>query len=98
MQIVSANPISYENQNVYYWYYATQVMHHMGGKAWSDWNRVMRQVVPEHQIKAGEERGSWSPVDDQWGQHGGRLYTTCMSIYMLEVYYRNTSVSTLDVK
>jgi hypothetical protein len=98
VQIVSANPISYENQNVYYWYYATQVMHHMGGKAWSDWNRVMRQAVPEHQIKVGEERGSWSPGDDQWGQHGGRLYTTCMSIYMLEVYYRNTSVSTLDVK
>ena len=61
----------------------------MGGKTWSDWNRVMRQAVPEHQIKTGEERGSWSPAGDQWGQHGGRLFTTCLSIYMLEVYYRH---------
>jgi hypothetical protein len=98
VQIVSANPISYGKQDVYYWHYATQVMHHIGGKAWIDWNRVMRQVVPEDQIKAGEERGSWSPSGDQWGQHGGRLYTTCMSIYMLEVYYRNRPVSNLDVK
>ncbi len=98
VQIVSANPIRYEDQNVYYWYYATQVMHHMGGKTWSDWNRVMRQAVPEHQIKTGEERGSWSPAGDQWGQHGGRLFTTCLSIYMLEVYYRHLPIYNYGLK
>jgi hypothetical protein len=92
MKIISVNPIGYENQNVYYWYYATQVVHHMGGEAWSDWNRVMRQALPEHQTKIGEERGSWGPEDDLWGQHGGRLYTTCLSIYMLEVYYRHLPI------
>jgi hypothetical protein len=98
VQIVSANPIRYEDQNVYYWYYATQVMHHMGGASWSDWNRVMRQAVPEQQIKTGEERGSWSPGGDQWGQHGGRLYTTCLSIYMLEVYYRHLPIYNYGLK
>jgi hypothetical protein len=98
VQIVSANPIRYEDKNVYYWYYATQVMHHMGGTPWNEWNRVMRQAVPEQQIKTGEERGSWSPGGDPWGQQGGRLYTTCLSIYMLEVYYRHLPIYNFGLK
>jgi hypothetical protein len=98
VQIVLAHPIRYENQNVYYWYYATQVMHHMGGKSWSDWNRVMRDALPEHQIKTGDERGSWGLGNDQWGQHGGRLFTTCLSIYMLEVYYRHLPIYNFGLK
>jgi hypothetical protein len=92
VQVVLANPIRWENQNVYYWYYATQVMHHMGGKPWGEWNREMRQSLPEHQVKTGDERGSWDQRNDQWGQHGGRLYTTCLCIYMLEVYYRHLPI------
>lgn len=86
---VLANPINYNNQDVYYWYYATQACHHMDGKEWDQWNAVMRQAVPTAQIKSGAEKGSWSPSDDRWGSHAGRLYTTCLSIYMLEVYYRH---------
>ncbi|MCA9269145.1 MAG: terpene cyclase/mutase family protein, partial [Planctomycetales bacterium] len=37
-----ANPINYSDQNVYYWYYATQATHHMEGDAWRKWNAVMR--------------------------------------------------------
>jgi hypothetical protein len=98
VQVVGASPVNYDRQNVYYWYYATQVMHHMGGRPWSDWNKVMRQAVPEQQIKTGDERGSWSPGNDQWGQHGGRLFTTCLSIYMLEVYYRHLPIYTHGLK
>ncbi len=83
------NPITYNDQNVYYWYYATQALHHMEGPEWDKWNAVMRQQVPEHQIKSGAEKGSWPPADDRWGSRAGRLYTTCLSIYMLEVYYRH---------
>jgi hypothetical protein len=61
----------------------------MDGKEWDQWNAVMRQAVPTAQIKSGDEKGSWSPSDDRWGGHAGRLYTTCLSIYMLEVYYRH---------
>jgi len=79
-------------RDVYYWYYATQVAHHMEGEYWQRWNEVMRQIMPEQQVKKGRERGSWDPfrpAEDEWGNHGGRLYVTCLSIYMLEVYYRH---------
>ena len=86
------NLINYEEQDLYYWYYATQTLHHMGGKDWDKWNKVMRQAVPEHQVQAGREQGSWDPTNDRWGNHGGRLYTTCLSIYLLEVYYRHLPI------
>lgn len=88
---VSVHPLAYGagSQNVYYWYYATQFFHHMEGTYWSKWNSVMRQAVPSQQKKDGAEKGSWDPSDDEWGPHGGRLYVTCLSIYMLEVYYRH---------
>jgi hypothetical protein len=86
------NPISYDDEDVYYWYYATQVLHHMGGKDWDQWNNVMRARVPARQITDGPEKGSWSSASDRWGHHGGRLYTTCLSIYMLEVYYRHLPI------
>ena len=79
-------------ENVYYWYYATQAAHHMEGKIWDEWNKVMRVQVPAHQVKKGPEEGSWSPQTDQWGSAGGRLYVTCLSIYMLEVYYRHLPI------
>jgi hypothetical protein len=89
---VLANPIDYSDQNVYYWYYATQACHHMDGSDWNQWNAVMRQALPENQIKTGNDKGSWSPSGDRWGPHGGRLYVTCLSIYMLEVYYRHLPI------
>lgn len=89
---ILANPLDYSDQNVYYWYYATQALHHMGGADWNKWNNVMRQAVPSHQTKTGAEAGSWDPTGDRWGHHGGRLYTTCLSIYMLEVYYRHLPI------
>ena len=93
------NPINYErSQNVYYWYYATQVLHHMGGKMWKEWNRTLSEKVPEQQVKKGRERGSWSPRKDRHGGEGGRLYTTCLSIYMLEVYYRHLPIYSQDIR
>jgi hypothetical protein len=95
---LNSNPIDYSGEiNVYYWYYATQACHHMEDRKpkhtiWSDWNKVMRQAVPDQQIKKGPEAGSWDPDGDRWGSYGGRLYTTCFSIYMLEVYYRHLPI------
>lgn len=87
----------HRGRNVYYWYYATQVVHHMEGDYWKRWNRVMRQALPEQQVKTGQEKGSWDPNRpslDPWASHGGRLYMTCLSIYMLEVYYRHLPLYT----
>ncbi len=89
------DPVAYgrgDNHDVYYWYYATQATHHMEGKIWEDWNRVMRREIPEHQLKKGPEAGSWDPGGDKWGYETGRLYVTCLSIYNLEVYYRHLPI------
>ncbi len=78
--------------SVYYWYYATQVLHHVGGSQWERWNRSMKQVLPALQEREGRELGSWSPSNDAFGASGGRLYTTCLNLYCLEVYYRHLSI------
>lgn len=82
-------PMEPSDMNVYYWYYATQTIHHFGGKPWTIWNGKMRVLLPRMQVKKGSESGSWSPQADQWGENSGRLFTTCLSIYCLEVYYRH---------
>jgi hypothetical protein len=86
------NLIREDRPNRYYWYYATQVLHHMGGREWFTWNDVMRDVLPKTQVTEGREKGSWDPSGDPHDQQGGRLYTTCLSIYMLEVYYRHMPI------
>jgi hypothetical protein len=89
VEYLVANLPEWNKRNVYYWYYATQVLHHMEGKPWRTWNEEMRKILPEHQETRGRERGSWDPRGDRWGDAGGRLYVTCLSIYTLEVYYRH---------
>jgi hypothetical protein len=71
----------------------------VGGKRhyiWKEWNEKLRQEVPAHQVRKGPEEGSWDPQGDVWGGHGGRLYVTCLSIYMLEVYYRHLPIYSAD--
>ena len=85
-------PIDWADTNTYYWYYATQVMHHMEGDFWFDWNEVMKREIPKKQVAKGPEAGSWSPANDVWGRAGGRLYMTCLCTYMLEVYYRHLPI------
>ena len=96
IEYLTLHPIDWNDQNVYYWYYATQVMHHVGGPEWREWNSLLRSTVPAHQEQEGAEAGSWAPQNDAWGPHGGRLYTTCMCVYMLEVYYRHLPIYDLQ--
>ena len=91
---VVAHPIGESNNDVYYWYYATQVCHHMEGEAWKRWNDAMKRELPASQVKSGAESGSWNPRHDEWGAQYGRLYTTCLSTYNLEVYYRHLPIYT----
>lgn len=79
-------------RDVYYWYYATQVMHHMEGDEWNQWNNAIKKILVTNQVKSGKERGSWNPEGDEWGPYAGRLYVTCLSTYMLEVYYRHLPI------
>jgi hypothetical protein len=77
--------------NMYYNYYATQVLHHWGGEEWKRWNEVMRDHLVRTQVKEGPEAGSWDLTDPHGGA-GGRLYQTCLAIMTLEVYYRHLPI------
>ncbi len=81
------------NGNMYYNYYATQVMRHWEGKLWKKWNAVMRDQLVNAQSKNGHETGSWHFAQgDHGGTRGGRLYTTSMATMILEVYYRHLPI------
>jgi len=73
--------------DMYYNYYATQVLHHYEGPAWDAWNRRMRDFLIATQATDGHEAGSWF-FSGNYGKVGGRLYNTAMAVMTLEVYYR----------
>lgn len=76
--------------NPYYVYYATQVLHHIGGPRWTQWNSQVRDTLIGLQVKDGDDFGSWTPQnDDGYGQSAGRLYVTALFCMTLEVYYRH---------
>ena len=85
-----ANLPAIEARNVYYWYYAAQVMHNQQGPAWDQWNRRMRRILAQSQATQGCASGSWDPdrPKDPWGGKGGRLMMTSLSALTLEVPYR----------
>jgi hypothetical protein len=76
--------------NVYYFYYASQVMHNMSGPDWDTWNRRMRKLLVDTQQRDPRTcaNGSWDPATDPWGKQGGRLMVTSLSALTLEIYYR----------
>ena len=79
--------------NMYYNYYATQVMRHWEGEPWENWNRQMRDQLVHSQAKQGHEGGSWfTGSGDLGAPTGGRLYCTAMATMILEVYYRHMPI------
>ncbi|PHS07937.1 MAG: hypothetical protein COA78_13185 [Blastopirellula sp.] len=81
---------------MYYNYYATQVMRHNGGPEWEKWNKVMRDQLTNDQVKPGKpEAGSWF-YNTNHSKRGGRLYETSLSVLTLEVYYRHLPIYKKD--
>jgi hypothetical protein len=76
-------------KNIYYDYYATQVMHHWEGPEWQKWNKLMRDYLVATQSTESHENGSWHFPDPYGALPGGRLYNTAMALMILEVYYRH---------
>lgn len=75
--------------NLYYCYFATQVLKRWGGPEWDRWNERMRDDLVRTQEQTGAASGSWPPRDRAgFSIAGGRLLTTCLAALTLEVYYR----------
>ena len=79
-------------KDMYYNYYATQVMRHYEGPEWKKWNEEMREFLVESQAKKGHETGSWYMGASHSSVSGGRLYCTAMATMILEVYYRHLPI------
>ena len=78
--------------DMYYNYYATQVMKHQGGSLWEKWNEKMRDSLVDSQSKQGHSAGSWYFTGGHGQDKGGRLYCTCLATMILEVYYRHLPI------
>ncbi len=74
---------------IYYYYYATQVLHHMEGEDFDVWNYRMREHLIRTQQRYGHKVGSWEAEGADWGEAGGRLYSTSLALLTLQVYYRH---------
>lgn len=75
--------------DMYYNYYATQLMKHYGDEYWDQWNSVMRDYLIATQSTKGVTAGSWMMNTNGFANElGGRLYMTALAAMTLEVYYR----------
>ena len=68
--------------DLYYWYQGTCAMKAMGGAWWDAWRRALTSTLVEMQVAAGDDAGSWDPVDP-WSALGGRVYTTALATLAL---------------
>lgn len=97
--------------DMYFYYYATQVVRFHGGEEWQNWNEGPRAADGSRkggvqdwlislQDRGAALRGSWPPESGREGRIGmycGRLGTTCLCLLTLEVYYRYSPENANDV-
>jgi hypothetical protein len=98
VEFIKRNPPT--SSDLYYLYYATQVMHHMGGDAWAYWNEGpnkndgIRDTLVRQMTRSPADgrtamlNGSWFYPNGHTAP-GGRLMSTSLCLLCLEVYYRH---------
>jgi hypothetical protein len=78
--------------DIYYDYYAAQVLRHYGGERWDRFNIELRDWLVSTQSQTEGEKGSWhfpNHVSHRGPKEGGRLASTAFATMILEVYYRH---------
>jgi len=84
--------VGVDKTDIYYNYYAAQVLRHHGGPEWDKFNVELRDWLVAEQNDSGGAAGSWHFPNSR--QHrgpleGGRLCSTAFATMILEVYYRH---------
>ena len=79
--------------DLYFNYYATQVIFYSKSPYFPKWNQAMREylIATQNHDTSSHEFGSWyfdGEVTARSNSVGGRLYCTAMATLTLEVYYR----------
>jgi hypothetical protein len=78
--------------DMYYNFYANQVVFQHGGAAWESWNQQLSKALIKSQNRRGHLEGSWhfdGADADHGGTEGGRVYTTAMVCLCLEESFRH---------
>jgi hypothetical protein len=70
--------------DMYYNYYAAQVLHHSDSPYWPAFRQKLRHRLEASQATSGHEAGSWS-FPDVHTQPGGRLCDTALTLLILEL-------------
>ncbi|MEM9368210.1 MAG: hypothetical protein AAGD07_19615, partial [Planctomycetota bacterium] len=74
--------------DIYYNYYAAQVLRHVGGPKWEQFNATLRDWLVQTQAQSGGAKGSWFFKSSHMDS-AGRLAITSFATMILEVYYRH---------
>ncbi|MCA9139854.1 MAG: hypothetical protein KDB00_23940 [Planctomycetales bacterium] len=75
--------------DLYYNYYAAQVLRHYGGQEWDKFNSELRDWLVETQDQSKGGKGSWFFKGSPHMSESGRLCVTSFATMILEVYYRH---------
>ncbi|TWU40502.1 prenyltransferase/squalene oxidase repeat-containing protein [Novipirellula artificiosorum] len=81
-----------KKDDIYYDYYAAQVLRHYGGLEWDKFNVELRDWLVNAQSQAPGAKGSWhfpNSHSHRGPREGGRLASTAFATMILEVYYRH---------
>jgi hypothetical protein len=82
-----------------YYFFATQVLHHLEGPQWDEWNHRMREHLVRTQEKSDAEAGSWNPAGgDELSNQAGRVSATSLALLTLQEYYRHLPLYKRSVK
>ncbi|WP_372894869.1 hypothetical protein [Stieleria sp.] len=81
--------IGVKKPDLYYNYYAAQVLRHHGGKEWDKFNAELRDWLVETQDQSKGAKGSWYFNGAPHMSEAGRLCLTSFATMILEVYYRH---------
>ncbi len=82
--------VGVKKDDLYYNYYAAQVLRHFGGPEWDKYNVELRDYLVAEQSQNSGEKGSWYIKSKTHGMdEGGRLMQTSFATMILEVYYRH---------
>ncbi|MBI3831607.1 MAG: hypothetical protein HY291_18955 [Planctomycetes bacterium] len=70
-----------------HWQAASLLLFQQDGDLWKKWNAAQKDTLAEHQLKGGDDDGSWNAVGQDM-EHFGKVASTALGALCLETYYR----------
>jgi len=90
VEVISSGGVN--RRDIYFNYYAAQVLRQYGGPEWEKFNTELRDWLVQSQSQEAGEKGSWhfkNSTSHRGPKEGGRLASTTFATMILEVYYRH---------